>query len=114
MAILVTSSVKTFGIWEPYILTRPITDLAFDAYNKALGRPPLAFVDMRPFGPPMVIVRNHEIAEQIVKPFRSFPHSLPKMPSVYGHMIHVTGPASILPTHVSSLTFLESFNRILV
>ncbi|KAL1848924.1 hypothetical protein Daus18300_013433 [Diaporthe australafricana] len=73
-------------------------DLAFAAINEALGRPPLMFLDLRPFGPPMVIVRNHEVAEQIVKPFKSYPYSLPKMPSVYGHMMHVTGPTSILPS----------------
>ncbi|KUI67583.1 hypothetical protein VM1G_02817 [Cytospora mali] len=74
-------------------------DLAFAAMSEALGRPPLMFLDLRPFGPPMVIVRSHEIAEQIVKPSKAFPYSLPKMPSVYGHMVHVTGPTSILPAH---------------
>lgn len=29
----------------------------------------------------MVIVSNYDIAEQIVKPFRLHPYSLPKMPS---------------------------------
>lgn len=81
-------------------LTKGWTDLAFAAINQALGRPPLMFLDLRPFGPPMVIVRNHEVAEQIVKPFKSYPYSLPKMPSVYGHMMHVTGPTSILPSQV--------------
>ncbi|KAJ4391006.1 hypothetical protein N0V93_004619 [Gnomoniopsis smithogilvyi] len=73
--------------------------LAFAAINEALGRPPLMFVDLRPFGPPMVIVRDHEIAEQIIKPLDGHPYSLPKMPSVYSHMVHVTGRSSILPSH---------------
>ncbi|KAI1410686.1 cytochrome P450 [Hypoxylon sp. FL1857] len=71
-------------------------DLAFAAMNKALGRPPLMFVDLRPFSRPMVVIRSHEIAEQISKPSKAFPYSLPKMPEVYGHMVHVTGPTSIL------------------
>lgn len=69
--------------------------------SDALGRPPLMFLDLRPVGPPMVVVRSHEVAEQISKPFNGFPYGLPKMPSVYGHMKNVTGPTSILPASVS-------------
>ncbi|KAJ8122726.1 hypothetical protein ONZ43_g1147 [Nemania bipapillata] len=71
-------------------------DLAFRAINEALGRPPLMLMDLRPFGPPMAIVRSHEVAEQVSKAYKQFPYSLPKMPEVYGHMVHVTGPTSIL------------------
>lgn len=63
------------------------------------------FLDLRPFGPPVVIVRDYEVAEQISKPFKSLPYGLPKMPSVYGHMVHVTGPTSILPAQVSQQAF---------
>ncbi|KAI1446943.1 cytochrome P450 [Annulohypoxylon stygium] len=84
-------------------------DLAFAAMNEALGRPGLMFLDLRPFGPPMVVVRSHEVAEQVSKASKSLPYSLPKMPSVYGHMVHVTGRTSILATHSS--TFLENLNR---
>ncbi|KAI0434723.1 cytochrome P450 [Xylaria sp. FL1042] len=71
-------------------------DLAFQAINEALGRPPLMLVDLRPFGPAMVIVRSHEIAEQVSKASKQLPYSLPKIPQVYGHIVHVTGPTSIL------------------
>ncbi|KAI0024607.1 cytochrome P450 [Xylariomycetidae sp. FL0641] len=71
-------------------------DLAFAAMNEALGRPPLMLADLRPFGPAMVVVRSHEVAEQISRASRQFPHSLPKMPEVFNHMIHVTGPTAIL------------------
>ncbi|KAI0003480.1 cytochrome P450 [Xylariaceae sp. FL0662B] len=74
-------------------------DLAFAAMNEALGRPPLHFVDLRPFGPAMVLVRSHEVAEQISKSSKVFPYSPPKMPEVYGHMVHVNGPTSILASH---------------
>lgn len=83
------------------IVANPRTDLAFAAMNEALDRPPLMFLDLRPFGPPMVIVRSYEIAEQICRPFSGFPYGLAKMPSVYGHMENVTGPTSILPASVS-------------
>ncbi|KAJ2990768.1 hypothetical protein NUW58_g2791 [Xylaria curta] len=71
-------------------------DLAFQAISEALGRPPLMLMDLRPFGPPMAIVRSHEVAEQASKAYKQFPYSLPKMPQVYDHMAHVTGPTSIL------------------
>ncbi|KAI1074368.1 cytochrome P450 [Whalleya microplaca] len=74
-------------------------DLAFAAMSEKLGRPPLMFVDLRPFGPPMVVVRSHEVAEQVSKASKLFPHSLPKMPQVYDHMVHVTGRTSILAAH---------------
>ncbi len=77
-----------------------LPDLAFQAINEALGRPPLMLMDLRPFGPPMAIVRSHEVAEQVSKAYKQFPYSLPKMPQVYGHMVHVTGPTSILGADV--------------
>lgn len=76
--------------------------------NESLGRPPLMLVDLRPIGPPMVIVRSHDVAEQVSKPTKSFPHSLPKMSEVYSHMAHVTGQSSILGADVSNKTLLES------
>ncbi|KAI1848877.1 hypothetical protein JX266_005305 [Neoarthrinium moseri] len=74
-------------------------DLAFAAINDAQARPPLTFVDLRPFGPAMVLVRSHDIAEQISKASKLLPYSLPKMPEVYGHMVHVTGKTSVLAAH---------------
>jgi hypothetical protein len=77
-----------------------LLDLAFAAMNEAQGRPPLSFIDLRPFGPAMVVVRNHDVAEQIAKSSKLFPHSLPKTPEIYGHMVHVIGSKSILAAHV--------------
>jgi hypothetical protein len=74
--------------------------------NEALERPPIMFLDLRPVGPPMVIVRSHEVAEQISKPQKHFPHSLPKMPEIWSHMVHVVGPSSILAANVCILSFL--------
>ncbi|KAI0860528.1 cytochrome P450 [Xylaria cubensis] len=71
-------------------------DLAFQAISEALGRPPLMFMDLRPFGQAMVIVGSHEVAEQVSKTYKHLPYSLPKMPQVYGHLVHVNGPTSIL------------------
>ncbi|KAI9150744.1 putative sterigmatocystin biosynthesis P450 monooxygenase stcS [Paramyrothecium foliicola] len=71
-------------------------DLAFVAMNKSLNSPPLMFVDLRPVGTPLVIVRSHQVAEQISRASKSLPHSPPKMPQVYGHMAHLVGSGSIL------------------
>ncbi|KAI0153282.1 cytochrome P450 [Xylariaceae sp. FL1272] len=71
-------------------------DLAFKAINESLGRPPLMFLDLRPVGPAMVVIRSHEIAEQVVKAHKNLPYSLPKMPEVYSHLVHLTGPTTII------------------
>ncbi|KAI1428990.1 cytochrome P450 [Xylaria sp. FL1777] len=71
-------------------------DNAFQAASEALGQPPLMLMDLRPFGPAMVIVRSHEIAEQISKASKPFPYSLPKVPQVRGHLVHLAGETSIL------------------
>lgn len=44
----------------------------------------------------MIIFRSHEVTEQVSKASKAFPYSLPNMPSVYGHMVRVTGQTSIL------------------
>ncbi|KAK3374875.1 cytochrome P450 [Podospora didyma] len=76
-------------------------DLAFVAMHEALGRPPIVFADMRPFMRPMIVVRSHEVAEQVAKayPDKLLPYGMPKMPEIYGHMIHLTGPKSVLNVH---------------
>ncbi|KAI1741307.1 cytochrome P450 [Xylaria scruposa] len=71
-------------------------DLAFQAINETLGRPPLMFMDLRPFGPAMVVVRSHEVAEQVSKTYKQFPYSLPKMPQIHDILAHVTGPTTII------------------
>ncbi|KAK7917515.1 cytochrome P450 52A11 [Apiospora marii] len=53
-------------------------DVVFSEMLETLGNPPLMFVDLRPVNRPMVLVRSHEIAEQITKPSPQFPTSVPK------------------------------------
>ncbi|KAI1253885.1 hypothetical protein MGN70_004280 [Eutypa lata] len=52
-------------------------------------------VDLRPVNPPMVLVSDHSIAEQISKPSKLFPLSTPKSPT-WTHMIPIIGTTSIL------------------
>ncbi|XXH02119.1 hypothetical protein Hte_008487 [Hypoxylon texense] len=72
-------------------------DSVFIQMNNDLGRPPLMFVDLRPVNRPMVLIRSHEIAEQISKASTLYPTSTPK--SDLGYLEPVIGPSSILTLH---------------
>ncbi|KAK5636947.1 hypothetical protein RRF57_012659 [Xylaria bambusicola] len=69
-------------------------DMAFAAMHEKLGRPPLFLVDLRPVNIPVVLVTNHEIAEQVAKASARFPTSPPK--STLKYLEHLIGSASIL------------------
>ncbi|KAK6833448.1 hypothetical protein PG987_008142, partial [Apiospora arundinis] len=53
-------------------------DSMFLDMNRALGQPAIMPVDNWPVVPPMVVVASHHVAEQISKPFNTFPYSAPK------------------------------------
>ncbi|KAI1264041.1 cytochrome P450 [Xylariaceae sp. FL1019] len=72
-------------------------DMIFADMHQALGRPPLMLVDLRPVNRPMVLVTNHEIAEQVSKASTLFPTSVPK--SDLRYLEHITGATSILAVH---------------
>lgn len=61
---------------------------------ETLGNPPLMFVDLRPVNRPMVLIRSHEIAEQVSKPSALFPYSVPK--ANLNYLNYVIGTTSIL------------------
>ncbi|KAI2780490.1 cytochrome P450 [Daldinia loculata] len=72
-------------------------DSVFIQMNEDLGRPPLMLVDLRPVNRPMVLVRSHEIAEQVSRASKIFPTSIPKADLRY--LEPVIGPTSILASH---------------
>ncbi|KAI1656443.1 cytochrome P450 [Daldinia decipiens] len=72
-------------------------DSVFIQMNEDLGRPPLMLVDLRPVNRPMVLVRSHEIAEQVSRASKIFPTSTPKANPRY--LEPVIGPTSILASH---------------
>ncbi|OTB06456.1 hypothetical protein M426DRAFT_258748 [Hypoxylon sp. CI-4A] len=72
-------------------------DSVFIQMNNDLGRPPLVFVDLRPVNRPVVLIRSHEIVEQISKASKLYPTSTPK--SDLGYLEPVIGPTSILTLH---------------
>jgi len=53
-------------------------DAIFDDMSEALGRPPIMLVDMWPLARPLILVSDHEVAEQITKPTKQFPTGTPK------------------------------------
>ncbi|KAI0200172.1 cytochrome P450 [Astrocystis sublimbata] len=74
-------------------------DLALVDMSKALGRPPLMFVDLRPISEPVVVVADHEIADAITKASKSFPTSPPKSDGSLQRLLYLMGPASIFSQH---------------
>ncbi|KAI1352317.1 cytochrome P450 [Xylaria sp. FL0043] len=72
-------------------------DYIFSDMHEALGRPPLMFVDLRPINRPMVLITNHEIAEQVSRASELFPTSPPK--SFLKYLEPLIGPTSILASH---------------
>lgn len=63
--------------------------------HEALEKPPIMLLDNWPIVPPMVVVANHEVAEQVSRSSADFPYSVMKSPSV-DHIVDLIGPNSIL------------------
>lgn len=53
-------------------------DAIFEDMSVVLGRPPIMLVDMWPLARPLILVSDHEVAEQITKPTKQFPTGTPK------------------------------------
>lgn len=73
---------------------RHLDDVIRD-YLPSVGNPPVLFLDLRPINYPMLIVCDHEIAEQITKTSPRWSSSTPKSPTL-GDIWHLTGKNSIL------------------
>ncbi|KAL3474422.1 cytochrome P450 [Aspergillus californicus] len=69
-------------------------DHIFSEIHDMLGRPHLVLMDFRPLSRPVVFIASHEIAEQISRPTKLFPTSIPRVD--LGHMKPVIGQTSIL------------------
>lgn len=74
---------------------RHLDDVIRD-YLPSVGSPPILFLDLRPIQYPMVVVCDHEMAEQITKTSTRWSvSSTPKSPTL-GDIWHLTGKNSIL------------------
>ncbi|KAK3360452.1 cytochrome P450 [Lasiosphaeria hispida] len=70
-------------------------DGVFAAMSDDLGNPPMMYIDLRPVGRPMLIVNNHEAAEQVTRATKFFPWSAPKSPTIKD-LVHLIGERSLL------------------
>ncbi|KAH7057258.1 cytochrome P450 monooxygenase [Macrophomina phaseolina] len=77
--------------------TRLHTDYIFRDLVESLGSPPIVVLDFRPFLYEIAIINSHEVAEQIAKSSKTFPHSVPKSPTM-DHMLPLIGEHSVLRT----------------
>ncbi|KAF5496836.1 putative sterigmatocystin biosynthesis P450 monooxygenase stcS [Colletotrichum siamense] len=56
-------------------------DPVFGDLMEQAGNPPVLFIDFWPLNEPMLLIRNHDVAEQVSKQSQLWPYSLPKSPS---------------------------------
>ncbi|KAI0006913.1 cytochrome P450, partial [Xylariaceae sp. FL0662B] len=96
---LVLGHLKVFGDFIKRNKPNAHADLAIVAMNRALGRPPLMFIDLRPINDPMVVVGDYEIADQITRASKIFPASPPKGARSLERLQYLTGPTSIFSQH---------------
>ncbi|TQN65571.1 putative sterigmatocystin biosynthesis P450 monooxygenase [Colletotrichum shisoi] len=62
---------------------------------KEIGNPPMLLFDLRPMIPPMLMIFDWEVAEQITKSSPTWTSSCPKSPTMHP-IYHLTGKRSIL------------------
>ncbi|KAI1445927.1 cytochrome P450 [Annulohypoxylon stygium] len=92
---LLLGHLKVFGDFTKRNKPDAHADIAIVAMNRALGRPPLMLIDMRPISDPIVVVGDYEVAEQLTKASKMFPTSAPKSPSSLERLLYLNGPTSI-------------------
>lgn len=56
-------------------------DLTAMEIHKSIGRPPVMLMDLRPLSWALLIIANHEVAEQITRASKLLPWSAPKSPA---------------------------------
>jgi hypothetical protein len=66
---------------------------------KNLGNPPIMLVDLRPLSLPLLVIADHEVAEQVSRASKPFPYSVLKSPTTY-FLKNLTGEESILHAEV--------------
>ncbi|KAI1432946.1 cytochrome P450 [Xylaria sp. CBS 124048] len=91
---LLLGHLKTMGQYMRHGAADRHPDMIFSEMHENLGKPSLMFVDLRPVNRPIVLVTNHEVAEQVSRATSLFPTSVPK--SNLKYLEHLIGPASIL------------------
>lgn len=65
------------------------------------------FLDLRPLSKPMLVVTNHDVAEQVSKISKNFPYGMPKNTPGYDQLVHVIGQNSLISVNVCSYATLS-------
>ncbi|WQF82416.1 Putative cytochrome P450 [Colletotrichum destructivum] len=73
-------------------------DPAMDDMAESIGSPPVMFLDLRPLVRPMLLIRSHEIAEQVSRQSKTWPYSLPKSDTML-HLFPLLGERSIVMSY---------------
>jgi len=80
--------------------------MVFGELAETIGKPPMTLFDLRPLQYPMLLVTDHEIAEQISRASKAHPYSTPKSPTM-GALHPIVGPSSMIITNVSEASTLR-------
>ncbi|KAK1965842.1 cytochrome P450 52A11 [Colletotrichum sublineola] len=68
---------------------------AFEDMIESIGNPPIMFLDLRPAMRPMILIRSHEMAEQVSRQSKMWPYSTPKSDTMM-YLIPLLGERSII------------------
>lgn len=75
-------------------------DLVLMEQAPKFGNPPVLLADMRPKEPPLLFIFNGDVAEQLTKPTKQFPTSIPKTPGMK-NLSPLVGERSLVNLDVS-------------
>lgn len=74
------------------------------------GSPPVLLADMRPKEPPLLFIFDNSVAEQLTKPTKQFPTSIPKTPGMK-NLSPLVGERSLVNLDVGCVHFATMTNR---
>ncbi|KAJ5154842.1 uncharacterized protein N7500_010281 [Penicillium coprophilum] len=94
--ICLVTPASTIATMGPFVHARETRkDELFRAIHDSLNKPALFVVDSRPVSPPMCVICDHDVAEQISQSSKLFQYSLPKS-EVTRWYTDMMGPLSIV------------------
>ncbi|OLN86610.1 putative sterigmatocystin biosynthesis P450 monooxygenase stcS-like protein 3 [Colletotrichum chlorophyti] len=76
-------------------------DPAMGDMSESLGNPPVLLFDLRPISRPMLLIRTHDVAEQISRQSKMWPYSTPKSDTMF-FLKPLLGERSIVMTQASA------------
>lgn len=73
-----------------------------------IGNPPIMLLDLRPVSRPLLVIRSHEIAEQVSRQSKMWPYSAPKSDTMM-YLTPLLGEKSIVMSQVRSSLACSAF-----